>query len=125
MNNTQLDIWPPFRLIGMSWTALLVIYFLPNSTWALIIKFILGLFILIVVRGSFQPIWNEYATMGAFVTMQTIWFIGLLWTPTSFWYFHILFTFLIVLGIKTKIYQIKNINKGLSPKLNNATSIEK
>lgn len=117
MNNTQLDIWPPFRLVGMSWTLILIIFFLPNQTWAFVIKILLGLGVLIIIRASLQPLWDEYKTMGAFVTMQILWFIGILWTPEQFWYIHLLFSFLIVLGIRTKIHQINHINKGLGADL--------
>jgi hypothetical protein len=119
MNNPHLDFWPPFRLIGMSWILLLIIFFLPNQIWGLILKTLFGFFLFGVVYGAFQKIWEEYATMGAFVAMQTIWFAGLLWTPIEFWYINLLFAFLIMLGIKTKIYQIRNINKGLGSKINN------
>ncbi|MFA6285548.1 MAG: hypothetical protein WC643_03425 [Parcubacteria group bacterium] len=124
MNNAQLDFFPPFRLIGMSWILLLAIFFLPNQIWGLILKIILGFFLFVVVYGSFHKMWEEYVTMGAFVTMQTMWFAGFLWTPMKFWYFNLLFAFLIVLGIKTKIYQIRNINKGLGPKINSVTNVK-
>ena len=119
MSNNQLDIWPPFRLIGMSWVLLIIIFLLPNQTWGITLKLLLGAYLLFaIIRGSFHQMWDEYVSMGAFVTMQTIWFIGILWTSNSFWYFKLLFAFLIILGIKTKLHQIKNINKGLGAKLN-------
>jgi|SRR3989344_202412 len=117
MDKTHLDIWPPFRLVGISWTLLLVIFFLPDPTWAIILKVLLGLCLLMVVFASFQPMWDKYVTMGAFVTIQILWFIGLLWTPAQFWYFRWIFIFLIILGIKTKIHQIKHINTGLGADL--------
>ena len=78
---------------------------------------ILGIFVFVVIVGSFGPIWDEYETMGAFVTLETLWFAGMLWTPNSWWCFRLLFGFLLVLGIETKFRQIDHINKSLGADL--------
>lgn len=114
----KLEVGPALRLVGMTWVPMLIIYFLPSTTWALVLKIILGLFIIAVIRGSFQPIWDKYETMGAFVTMQAVWFAGLFWISPFFQPLQYIFIFLIVLGMATKFKQIRHINNGLGPNLN-------
>lgn len=117
LGKEKLELAPPMRLVGMTWAILLIIYFLPPTTWAVILKIILGLFLLVIIRGSFSAFWERYATMGAFVTMQTAWFVGLLWTPSHFNFIRYIFVVLIILGIFTKVRQIRHINKGYGPDL--------
>lgn len=113
----RLRIGPPLRLMGLTWVLMFIIYFLPSAFWAVALKIFLWIFVIVVVRAAFQPVWNRYATMGAFVTMQALWFAGLLWIPESFSFLRYIFSFLIVLGIFTKNAQIKKINEGLGPDL--------
>ncbi len=108
---------PPLWLIGMTCAALVVIAFLPFTFWGYVGMTLLGLFVLVVIRGSFQPIWDEYKTMGAFVTLETIWFAGMFWAPLHWEWFHFLFGFLFLIGIVAKFRQIDRINKGLGPDL--------
>jgi len=128
-NKVLLEIAPAFRLVGMIWISILIIYFLPASFWFFVFKIILGLFIIVTIKGSFHPMWDEYETMGAFVTMQAVWFFGLIWIPWNMfsysYLFHFILTFLIVIGFATKIKQIKNINKGLGPDLRQKKTYEK
>ncbi len=115
--NEKIEVGPCLRLVGMTWIPMLIIYFLPSAIWAIVTKIFLGIFIFVVIRGAFQPIWDRYSTMGAFVTMQALWFAGLLWIPDSLSFLRYVFTFLIVLGFFTKLKQIRHINKGLGPDL--------
>jgi hypothetical protein len=112
----RLEVGPPLRLVGMTWAAILIIYFLPMTVWAIVLKIILGIFIFAVIRGSFYPMWKNYGNMGAFVTMQAIWFAGLLWIPEALSFLRFVFGLLIILGIVTIFKQIKHINKGMGPK---------
>ena len=114
----RLEVEPPLRLVGMTWVSMTIIYFLPSAVWAIILKIIIGIFIFATIRGSFFPIWKRYETMGAFVTMQSVWFAGLLWIPESLSFLRYVFGFLIILGIATKFKQIKHINQGKGPYLN-------
>ena len=114
----KLEVGPALRLVGMTWVSMLIIYFLPLTVWAIMLKIILGLFVLVVIRGSFQPIWDRYETMGAFVTMQAVWVAGLFWISPFFHPLQYIFIFLIVLGMATKFKQIKHINSGLGSSLN-------
>jgi hypothetical protein len=114
----KLEVAPPLRLVGMTWVSMIIIYFLPSAVWAIVLKVIIGIFIFSVIRGSFFPIWKRYETMGAFVTMQAVWFAGLLWIPESLSFLRYVFVFLIILGFATKFKQIKHINQGKGPDLN-------
>ena len=117
LKNEKLEIGPPLRLMGMTWLPMLIIFFLPSTVWAIVFKIVLGLFVIGVITAAFQPLWDRYETMGAFVTMQALWFAGLLWIPESLSFLTYVFSFLIILGIATKFKQIKRINKGLGPDL--------
>lgn len=118
LETEKLELGPPLRLAGISWVLILVIFLLPSTVWATVLKIILGIFLFGTIRGSFYPIWDRYETMGAFVTMQVVWFAGLLWIPESLSFLRYLFIFLIVLGIATKCKQIKHINEGKGARLN-------
>lgn len=115
--NDKLEIGPPLRLIGMIWIAMVFIYFLPFTIWAIVIKIILGLWVLIVIASSFKPFWDRYVTMGAFVTLQALWFAGLLWISEPI-FLRYIFLFLIIIGVGAKFKQIKHINDGQGPELN-------
>jgi len=105
------------RMLGMTCVPLLVISFLPLSGWGYVGIVILGLWILMTLRGAFHPTWDEYETIGAFVTLGTLTFAGVIWTPESWWWLRLVFGFLFVTGIATKFKQIDHINKGLGPDL--------
>jgi len=113
----RVEVGAPLRLMGMGYACLLLIYFLPLVWWGIILKVLFGIFLIVVIKGSFHPMWDQYETMGAFVTLQTIWFAGFLWVPDHFLFLRYIFGFLIVLGILTKYKQIEHINKGLGPNL--------
>ena len=113
----KLEVAPSLRLVGMTWIPIIIIYLLPQTTWGFILKAVLLLFVVIVIVGSFSSFWDRYETMGAFVTMQTVWLAGFLWIPNSLSFLRYVFVFLIILGIATKFKQIGHINKGLGADL--------
>lgn len=112
----KLEIGPPLRYIGMNYIAMVFIYFLPFTIWAVIIKIILCFWVLIVIASSFKPFWSRYVTMGAFVTLQSAWFAALLWISEPI-FLRYIFLFLIITGVVAKFKQIKNINNGMGPNL--------
>jgi hypothetical protein len=113
----RVDMGAPLRLVVMGWTALLLLYFLPLIWWGIILKFLSGIFLVALIIGSFQPVWDRYVTMGAFLTMQVAWFALFLWVPDYLVFLRYVLSLLIVLGIFTKFKQIQHINKGLGPDL--------
>ena len=113
----DIKIWTPFKLMLISWLLVYLIFITADTTTGFIFKVFIGLLLITHVKRSFSEVYEKYVTMGAFVTMQTTWFIGVLWMPEKFWYINFVLYFLILLGIEAKVKQIKNINKGLSPDL--------
>lgn len=111
--NKKIESSPPLRMMIMTWLLLLVIYFTPlNGLW-IILKIFLSLYLIGVILNSFRaPIWEEYETMGAFITMQTLWFAGILWMPNTYFYIKFILGFLICLGIGTMLNMIKTKNEG-------------
>lgn len=111
MNNPEkLSKLIPIRFMGMSWVPLIVIYWLPTYWWGYILKIILAIWILGVIKSSFSPMWEKYETLGAFVTLNTIWLTAILWIHNPSWISYV-FSFLIVLGFMTKFHQIDKSNK--------------
>jgi len=117
VNKEKLEKGPPLMLLGMTCFPILVTAMLPYSFWGYIGMVALGGFALIVVTGSFDQNWDKYETMGAFVTLGTIWFTGLVWVPLSWWWLRFLLGFLFLTGIAAKFKQIDHINNGLGADL--------
>jgi hypothetical protein len=106
----KLTIAAPVRLMILSWVPLFGIYQLPSTLWAWLIKAVLVLFIISVIHASMAPMWDAYENMNAFVTMQLLWFAGILWLPDSFVALKYVCGFLIVLGLATMKSHVSTVN---------------
>ena len=105
-SNTDLELGPPVRLVVMGVVCIVGIIYLPMVWWGIISKCILGFFLVGVVVGSFKDVWEDYETMGAFVTIQLVSFTAiLLWADVTIirW----VASFAIVTGWFTMHYRIK------------------
>ena len=107
-----LDKMVPFRVVGMSWAPLLLIYFLPNSWWGIILKIVAGIILLVVWVSTFSPMWNTYQTLGAFTILNTVYLAGILWLGSATWPIYV-FSFLIVLAFMTKLKFINDYNRDI------------
>lgn len=98
----NLDIWPPIRLVSMGAICLAGIVYLPNAWWGILIKVVLAIWLLSTVIGSFGNLWNEYETMGAFVTIQLAAIAAIMIFTDVLWV-TILASFIIILGWMTMV----------------------
>jgi hypothetical protein len=77
-NKTGLEYGPPTRLVSMGLICIVGLIYLPNIWWGFILKFLLGMSLLGTIGSSFKDLWEEYETMGAFVTVQLVSFTAIL-----------------------------------------------
>lgn len=101
-----LDYMVPIRFVGMSWAMILVIYFLPATWWGISLMAVLGFGILGVVMASFNDMWSDYASLGAFAVLNGIYFAALLWFHDSSWVFYAAII-LIFLSFSTQFNHIR------------------
>jgi hypothetical protein len=104
--NLKLDIMPPIRLVIMGVVCIAGIIFLPNDWWGIVVKIFLALFLIGTIKGAFSDVWEEYETMGAFVTMQLAAFTAIFLFPDAS-AMRLVAIFLIMLGWFTMIQRVK------------------
>lgn len=109
MGKANLTKLIPFRITAFTWIPILIIYALPVSWWGILLKVFIFFFLCVVIRGTFSPYWNELQFFGAFVTMNSLLFAGILWFGDSIWVVYIL-SVLIVVGLGTILHQIDKAN---------------
>ena len=95
----------PIRLMGMIYIPLIIFFLIPSSAIGIVIKIILAIWIVVTIVSSFSNTWVDYENLGAFIVLNTLWFILFLWLNNPFWLRYI-FGFLIVTGFGTLFKQI-------------------
>mgnify|MGYP001559533676 FL=1 len=108
-NKNQLEKMVPIRLTMFAWIPIIIWFFLPSLWWTIIIKLLIIIWEIVVFKAAFSSIWYKYEHLGAFISMNVLWFILLLITKSN-WLSYI-FGFLIVIGFATQFKQIDDINK--------------
>jgi hypothetical protein len=110
MNEHKLTKMVPIRFIAMSWIPLFIMFLLPSGILFLIVKIILGFGVLSVIVTSFNSMWNEYGTLGAFVTENAVLFAALWFFKLPSW-LSFIFILLIILSFATTFDGIKKANQ--------------
>ncbi len=67
---SSVKLGPPVRFVTMGVFCILGLIYLPNAWWGIIIKLLLGVWLLGTIKGAFSDAWYKYETLGAFVTIQ-------------------------------------------------------
>ena len=109
-NIENLSRMVPVRLVMMAYVPLFLTSLLSNNWLGLTLKILSILWALIPIKAAFSSMWEKYEFLGAFVTLNTIWFAILVFANGPGWLNFVL-GFLIVIGFGTMFKHIGRINK--------------
>lgn len=104
----MIDKMVPIRFTLMTWPALLLVAFLPNVWWGILVKAVAVLWLLGVLRGAWLG-FSEIEGFGAWATLNALWFGLALISPR--WLVYV-FSFLIVIGFLTIFRMIERATDG-------------
>ena len=106
----MLSKWVPIRFIITQWIPLIFIFELPNNSWGLLIKIVLGLWLLQTLKSAFSPMFDKLVSgFGAGIFLKSLWF-SLIWLLAPHWSIYI-FLFLLVTSFATMFWMIDKHNK--------------
>jgi hypothetical protein len=95
---SSLDKRVPIRFTLLVWPPLLLVVFLPNVWWGILVKVLAAFWLLGTLRSAFGPAFSAIPGFGGWATLNVLWFGLALISPR--WLVYV-FSFLIVTGFVT------------------------
>lgn len=104
----KLDYMVPIRFVLLTWIPLFAIWWLGGQPIWLI--GLLSLWIFLFLVSSFSSAFEDYLSLGAFTTLTSLWFAGVLWLGDYVWLRFVFFA-LIFLHCRSMYKRINGVDK--------------